>query len=82
MTGKRNANGMVFNFVKCPQQELGGNSCGAFACAFAYSVVKNSSLNPDVNEKDLEFFEINRVRYARLAAEYNNEQYSDLSEPK
>ena len=29
----------------------------------------------DVNEKDLEFFEINRKRYARLAAEYNQELF-------
>jgi len=29
----------------------------------------------DVSEKDLAFFEINRVRYARLAQQYNSEQY-------
>ena len=29
----------------------------------------------DINEKDLAFLEINRVRYARLAAQYNLEQY-------
>lgn len=29
----------------------------------------------DINDKDLAFFEINRQRYARLAAEYMQEQY-------
>ncbi len=29
----------------------------------------------DISDKDLEFFEINRARYARLAAHYNQEQY-------
>jgi len=29
----------------------------------------------DVNEQDLEFFAINRARYARLAQEYRGEQY-------
>jgi len=29
----------------------------------------------DINQKDLEFFEINRRRYARLASEYQTEQY-------
>lgn len=29
----------------------------------------------DISEKDLAFLEINRVRYARLAAQYNLEQY-------
>ena len=31
----------------------------------------------DINERDLEFFEINRARYRRLAAEYRKEQYGD-----
>lgn len=31
----------------------------------------------DVNESDLEFFRINRERYARLAAQYNKEQYGE-----
>lgn len=31
----------------------------------------------DINEKDLEFFEINRQRYVRLANEYRAEQYHD-----
>ena len=30
----------------------------------------------DINDKDLEFFEINRKRYARLAQTYLSEQYS------
>ena len=30
----------------------------------------------DINEKDLAFFEINRLRYARLAAHYQQEQFS------
>jgi carbonic anhydrase/acetyltransferase-like protein (isoleucine patch superfamily) len=30
----------------------------------------------DINEEDLKFFEINRLRYARLAAEYKLEQFS------
>jgi len=34
----------------------------------------------DINDKDLEFLEINRLRYARLAAEYNAEQYQIESE--
>ena len=29
----------------------------------------------DINERDLEFFDINRARYRRLAAEYRKEQY-------
>ena len=29
----------------------------------------------DISEKDLEFFQINRERYARLAKQYNQEQY-------
>ena len=29
----------------------------------------------DISEKDLEFLEVNRIRYARLAAQYNLEQY-------
>ena len=28
----------------------------------------------DINEKDLDFFEINRKRYVRLAHEYRDEQ--------
>jgi len=31
----------------------------------------------DINEKDLEFLEINRQRYVRLANEYRLEQYHD-----
>ena len=30
----------------------------------------------DINEDDLAFFEINRLRYAQLAAQYQKEQYS------
>lgn len=30
----------------------------------------------DINDSDLEFFAINRQRYARLAAEYKGEQYN------
>lgn len=30
----------------------------------------------DINQNDLDFFEINRQRYARLAQEYNQEQYN------
>ena len=30
----------------------------------------------DINAKDLEFFQINRERYARLARQYNAEQYA------
>jgi len=30
----------------------------------------------DINDNDLAFFEINRKRYARLAAQYNQEQYN------
>ncbi len=29
----------------------------------------------DISQSDLDFFEINRVRYARLAAQYQKEQY-------
>ena len=29
----------------------------------------------DINEKDLEFFQINRERYVRLAKQYNKEQF-------
>lgn len=29
----------------------------------------------DINDRDLEFFDINRARYQRLAAEYRKEQY-------
>lgn len=32
----------------------------------------------DINEKDLAFFEINRLRYERLAHQYRQEQYPDL----
>ena len=31
----------------------------------------------DINDRDLEFFDINRARYQRLAAEYRKEQYGD-----
>ena len=31
----------------------------------------------DINAKDLEFFAINRERYARLAQQYRHEQYND-----
>ena len=31
----------------------------------------------DVNQKDLDFFDINRDRYARLAHQYRLEQYPD-----
>lgn len=31
----------------------------------------------DVNQKDLDFFALNRERYARLAQEYQSEQYSE-----
>lgn len=32
----------------------------------------------DINAKDLEFFQINRERYARLAKQYNEEQYDKI----
>ena len=32
----------------------------------------------DINERDLEFFEINRQRYVRLARQYRQEQYGHL----
>ena len=53
MKGRSNADGMIFNFVHCPQQDNGGNSCGPFACLFAYAAALNNVSFHDVDEQEL-----------------------------